>query len=150
VLFVADSCFSGTLQRFAPAVQTIADAPVRRPRFLPPAAFLTGAEVGRAMLAERAPARGKFRRSGLVMSACRDDQVTYDAVVGGRPCGIFTHVALPALGEAERSAEAEMRQPATYRDWHRRIRAALPSIDYPDVTPQLDGTSDQKRWEVFA
>lgn len=143
VAFVADSCFSGTLQRFAPPIADHELMPYayRRPRFLPPAAFLDGPELAAARTVERVPTGGRFRRSALVMSACSDTQVTYDTVIDGRPCGLFSAVALRAL--------ESMPAPTTYRAWHRKVRQALPSADYPDVTPQLDGVSYQKSWQAF-
>lgn len=147
LVFVADSCFSGTLRRFgAPIGAALPGAghSYRRARFLPPAEFLDGADLQRAQAVERAPARGRFRRSALTLSACRDDQTAYDAVVDGRPCGIFSSVALAMLREADHPVQLD------YRGWLRRIASRLPSVDYPDVNPQLDGTSTQRRWEALA
>ncbi len=38
---------------------------------------------------------------------------------------------------------------ATYADWHKAIRAQLPSQDYAQ-TPNLYGTAAQKKWRVLA
>lgn len=158
IVMVSDSCHSGTLNRFAGPVEKEAPplppiisetpdpqvtwvAPQRRVRFLPPAEFL-GDDLNAARAVEHLPARGIMRRGALVLSACAAGQVTYDAVVGGRPCGIFSHVALAAL--------AGLPDAASYRDLHRAARRALPSVDYPDVSPALDGTATQKRWTALA
>jgi hypothetical protein len=142
VVFVADACFSGTLQRFAgPVEHTWAGSP-RRARFLPPGEFLDGADLRAARAVEHIPVRGRARRSALALSACSDTQVTYDTTVDGVPQGLFSHVAVAALQPLPAGS--------SYRAWHRAIRRMLPSVDYPDVTPQLDGTSTQKRWTALA
>lgn len=145
LVFLADSCFSGSLRRFAPPIHDFGAGPgQRRARFLPPAAFLGSGEIEAAIAVEHTRAAGTFRRSALTLSACRDDQTAYDAVVDGRPCGIFTNVALAMLREADHP------EPLSYSQWIRRIAGRLPSVDYPDVNPQIDGTSTQRRWTAFA
>lgn len=173
IVMVSDSCHSGSLNRLAGPVEKEAPAPPdmeapdtealaayydstdisdviehaswvsipRRVRFLPPAEFL-GDDLDAARAVEHLPARGIMRRGALVLSACAAGQVTYDTVVGGRPCGIFSHVSLAAL--------AALPDGASYRDLHRAVRRALPSVDYPDVSPALDGTATQKRWTALA
>jgi hypothetical protein len=125
-----------------PGMDVVPTTQPRRVRFLPPAEFLPAEALDVARSVQHAPARGVMRRGALVMSACSSSQVTYDAVIGGRPCGLFSHVALAAL--------RQLPEGGSYRDWHRLIRAALPSVDYPDVAPQLDGTTTQKRWDALA
>jgi hypothetical protein len=135
VVMLSDSCHSGSLNRLAGPV-----ASPRRVRFLPPS--LAGVDMDAARAVQHLPARGLMRRGALVMSACQASQVTYDISVSGRPCGLFTYVALEvlrALGDTP-----------TYRDWHREVRRLLPSVDYPDVAPALDGTQTQKRWDALA
>lgn len=146
VLMVADSCYSGTLQRFAPPISAISTASVagiagewRRVRFLPPAAWTDDVTDPAWQRAAAVPPSGKMRRGALVMSACSDTETAYDARVDGRPCGIYSHVAIAALKTLPGNS--------TYRQWQRLIRARLPSVDYPEATPQLDGTSTQRRWE---
>jgi hypothetical protein len=136
-VLVSDSCHSGTLQRLAPP---IGDNPVRV-RFLAPEVFLPAdqrALAERASVAERA---GRPRRSALVLAGCRDTEYSYDASFGDRPNGAFSYVALQALRQLPAGA--------TYRDWVTKIREQLPSADYPQ-TPQLDGTSSQRRWAALA
>lgn len=143
VVMISDSCHSGTLNRFASPVVGDPDDnywTARNVRFLPPGEFLD--DLGAARAVEHLPARGLMRRGALVLSACAAGEVTYDAVVDGRPCGIFSYVALAAL--------KAMPDGASYREWHREIRRRLPSVDYPQVTPQLDGTSTQRRWDALA
>jgi metacaspase-1 len=139
VMFIADSCHSGTLQRFAPAISNYVSGDHRTVRFLPPALWLPPDDLAAAQAVASNPSRGRFRRSGLVLSACRSDQVTYDVELDGKPQGLFSYVALRTLREG---------RAATFRAWHAAIRMQLPSVDYPDVTPQLDGLSYQRMWPV--
>jgi hypothetical protein len=136
-VLISDSCHSGTLQRMAPP---IGDNPVTV-RFLPPEVFLAAEQRPLAERASVAVAAGRPRRSALVLAGCRDTEYSYDASFGDRPNGAYSYVALQALRQLPAGA--------TYRDWHTRIREQLPSADYPQ-TPQLDGTSSQRRWEVLA
>jgi metacaspase-1 len=146
VLFVADSCYSGTLNRLAPPIHPDADDAFvenyRRARFLPPAVWTDdGVDQPAWQRAAVAPTGGRMRRGALVMAACSDTQTAYDARVDGRPCGIYSYVAVQAL--------KSLPPDATYRQWQKAIRGRLPSVDYPDATPRLDGTSTQKRWGIL-
>lgn len=154
VLFIADSCYSGTLQRFAPPLEqsmaTFADDNEqvmgdRQVRFLAPSVFLTGDQLRLAEQVQHVQARSLSRRSALVMSSCADTEVCYDAWFGARPNGAFTYAALQALRGLQANDAHEAH---TYRDWYRAIRTLLPSVDYAQ-TPQLDGLADQKRWQVL-
>jgi hypothetical protein len=158
VVMISDSCHSGTLNRFAGPIENVGPfglgvrsapsnvsepvllQPARLVRFLPPGEFLDDLDAARAV--EHLPARGLMRRGALVLSACAAGQVTFDITAAGRPCGLFSHVALKAL--------RSLPDGTSYREWHRLIGRALPSVDYPQVTPQLDGTSTQKRWDALA
>jgi hypothetical protein len=118
----------------------------RRAKFLPPFEWMDDRDQGNvqaALQVQHAPSRGKSRASALLMAACTDQQVAYDAWFpdeDGRPRanGAFTYAALQALAE----------QPATYRDWQRAINRRLPSVDY-DQAPRLEGGAGQRRWLTF-
>jgi hypothetical protein len=146
VVGIFDSCFSGTMQRLAPALLAHWDAPhpaYRKQRWLPPQDWLDEADYAE-LAAVPAPAeRGLSRRTACTLNACRDSEVTFDAYVAGRYCGIFTHVALKALSEFGDDLAG-----VTYAAWMRRIRTHLPSQDF-DNTPQLDATKAQRYWTVF-
>jgi len=138
VVFISDSCHSGSVNRLAePLGFQAAASHWRRAKFLPPAEWMGdgGPEVQAARRVELVPSRGKPRASALLLAACTDTQVAYDAWFDGRANGAFTYAALQALAE----------QPATYRAWQRGINARLPSVDY-DQRPQLEGGSGQRRW----
>ena len=135
LVFISDSCHSGTVNRFASPLRPTG----RRVRFLPPAAFLDGARLDRAR-ALPAVRAGRSRTSALTLAGCRDDEFSYDASFDGRANGAFTRVALDELDG--------LPQEASYADWRRAISWKLPSQDYPQ-TPQLQGTASQKRWPVL-
>lgn len=146
LVFLSDSCHSGTVSKFAPidtpATIAGANAPQRTVRFLPPETFLKGAALRQlgtsgALRAGRTPGR----YAGLLVSGCQDYEYSYDAWFSGRPNGAFTFVALKALKSLPEKAD--------YREWHKKIRSSLPSRQYPQ-SPNLFGDSRSKRWKVLA
>lgn len=134
IVFISDSCHSGTVARLAPP---IGDATPRKIRFLPPSTFLGSEATRRALAVEQAPVSGVSRRTALLLAGCKDTEYSYDASFGDRPNGAFTYVALEAL--------RALPEKTTYRQWMTEIRRKLPSQDYPQ-TPQLTGTTTQKAW----
>jgi len=145
VLMISDSCHSGTVARFAPITTPTTmrgkQAPQRKVRFLPPAAFLSQrnlAKFGARRAIRRSSPPGRY--GALLMSGCQDTEYSYDAYFEGRPNGAFTFVALRAL--------AKLPANATYAAWYRAIRAALPSQQYPQ-TPNLYGSKSMRKWKVF-
>jgi hypothetical protein len=150
VVFISDSCHSGTVNRLAPRLSldheptdppTYADRVSiggRLARFLPPAEWMFEEDLVDAETVQYTPVRGRARASALLLAACQDTQVAYDAWFNGRANGAFTYAALQALEE----------HPATYRDWQRAINRRLPSVDF-DQRPRLEGGSGQRRWLVF-
>lgn len=136
IVFISDSCHSGSVARMSPALGSRHDTV----KFLPPGLRLDDEQARHARLAERAPARGRSRGSVVLMSGCRDLEFSYDAHFDERPNGAFTRVALDALTRLDSGA--------TYAQWHRAIREVLPSRDYPQ-TPMLTATSSQRRWPVL-
>ena len=77
----------------------------------------------------------------MLLAGCQDTEFSYDAWFNGRPNGAFTYAALQVL--------PQLAADATYRDWYRAIRQALPTAEYPQ-TPNLYGSFRQKRWQLFA
>jgi hypothetical protein len=140
VLFVTDSCNSGTVFRFA----AFGPAAVRV-RFLPPITFAKSAEFQQKV--ERAHGQGRGKGSdaplpGLVhFSACRDTEYANDISVAGRGCGAFSHFAVQAFSDA-------LAHHKTYGDvWH-KIRSYLPSQQYPQ-TPLINAPAPLKQSKVF-
>jgi len=135
VIFISDSCHSGSVARLAPASSD------RKVRFMPLSAFLDDEpRLARARKVERTPARGRSRAGALLLSGCRDTEFSYDATFMGRPNGALTRVALDTL----KTLDAD----ATYQQWFTKIREKLPSMDYPQ-SPQLTATRTQKAWKIF-
>lgn len=154
IIFISDSCHSGTLARFAPSL-TPPSARVSKIRYMPPSVWLhdrdyVGVGASRSI---KSQSTGKSRMGALVMAGCMDDEFSYDAWIEDKPCGAYTYAALKALNELATgrgsSSSSSSVQPITYLDWHRAIRKQLPSVDYPQ-TPQLDGSATQKRWPIFS
>jgi len=145
LLMISDSCHSGSVAKFAPITTPptvrASNAPQRKVRFLPPAAFLSEREVGKLgswRAIRRSSPPGRY--AALLMSGCQDTEYSYDAYFEGRPNGAFTFVALRAL--------SSLSPDATYDEWFRAIREALPSQQYPQ-TPNLYGSKRMKKWSVL-
>jgi metacaspase-1 len=137
ITLIADSCHSGSVARFAPAIEEAESR--QRVRFLPPETFLpqedraAAARVGPAIISPK-------RHAGVLLSGCQDIEFSYDAYFGGRPNGAFSYFAIKTLGNLPNNA--------TYRDWYRKIRQHLPSQQYPQ-TPNLQGSKRQREWQTF-
>jgi hypothetical protein len=144
VVLISDSCHSGTVARFAPITTPPAvrgrTSPVRKVRYLAPAVFLSARDTGRLGIRLRRAASPPGRHHALLMSGCQDTEYSYDAWFEGRPNGAFTFVALRELSRLPASA--------SYKDWYKAVRRALPSQQYPQ-SPNLYGTSTMKNWKVF-
>lgn len=145
LLMISDSCHSGTVAKFAP-ITTPPTAKGRKPpqrlvRFLPPETFESKSQIRKLGLHHaRRSSSPPGRYGALLLSGCQDTEYSYDAWFQGRANGAFTFVALRELDKLPARA--------TYRDWYRRIRDALPSQQYPQ-SPNLYGSSSMKSWEVF-
>lgn len=141
VVFVSDSCHSGTVAKLAPSP----GGEPRKVRFLSPEHYRAfheerGSSLRELRRLERAPRIGRSRGTALLLSGCRDFEFSYDAAFGGRANGAFTRAALDAL----KTLAAD----ASYRTWFKAIRKQLPSMAYPQ-TPGLMATSTQKGWRVL-
>ncbi len=146
MVFFSDSCHSGTVTRFAPITTpptiTGKNAPVRKVKFLPPANFLSPRDLnklGTIRTFRRSSPPGRY--GSLLMSGCQDTEYSYDAFFQNRPNGAFTFVALQTLKNLKASA--------TYLEWYKAIRKALPSQQYPQ-SPNLYGSATMKRWKIFS
>lgn len=127
VYVFSDSCFSGTMSRFV--------MPAGTPRFLRPEQILTPQQM--ASTRTRAPLSEAPSRPGTALvSGCSDTEYSYDAYIGGRAQGAFSHAALVTYEPG-----------INLRDWYAEIRTVLPSTQYPQ-TPQLEASAWQKRWTL--
>jgi hypothetical protein len=154
LVFISDSCHSGTVTRAAAADPDAADAP--RPRFMPmgnwlPAQRLPRGPSGKPLSSVSVTSGASpfcaalLRRQGdLLLSGCREgpNNFSYDARIAGRYSGAFTYYALKTL----RTLPPE----ATYAQWHAAITPAfLPSVSYPQ-SPQIVGSARARSQKVFA
>lgn len=141
LVMLSDSCHSGSISRMAPSLGGAEDLSPRV-RFLPPERFLKAAELKIADRIRRAGTRASVKPDrALLISGCQDTEYSYDANFGGRPNGAFTYFALQTL--------KKLKSTATYLDWHKAIRKALPSQSHPQ-SPNLLGTAAQKKWKVLS
>lgn len=138
VLWLSDSCNSGTnVRTFGPRLLGPTD-PNGRHRFLPPH------RIPRAKLhAHKAPAMARAAKlvDVLPMAACRDNQFAADANFGGKPNGAYTHFAIEAL--------CELPAGATFGDWRDAIAEKLPNDEYAQE-PQLNAFARALNWKIPA
>jgi metacaspase-1 len=141
IVFISDSCHSGTVNRFAAMQPLVAGDKPRRARFLPPGTFkMALADRSSPDAGPLAPTRALAKTAtSVLLAGCRDAEYSYDAWFGDRPNGAFTRAALDALAE----------DPLSYQDWYKMIRTRLPTSEYPQ-TPQIGGAVYQRRWEALA
>lgn len=141
VIFISDSCHSGSVARRAPrGAGPFASAPqvFSTVKFLPPSMHLTDKGIEAARKVEGAPVRARSRETPvLLLSGCQDTEYSYDAFFDGKPCGAFTHVALWTLKDG-----------MTYQEWYNEIRKYLPHDQYPQ-TPQISGPAELLNSKVF-
>lgn len=133
VVMISDSCHSGSVNRAAASFPGVR----HKAKFLAPDHFIDGAELLKASKVVNLPSAIKSDTC-LLMAGCKDNEYSYDAHIGGQPCGVYTYCCLEALNK----------NPGTYREWHKLIRDMLPSISYPQ-SPQISGSFFQKNWPIF-
>lgn len=146
IIYVSDSCFSGTVFRMAGDPMADDGRPWRRPRFLPPSEWLPkskrkAAEELAVRVAMSPRNRSNAPKSGLiVLSGCKDTEYSYDAYINGQPCGAFTY----HLAAAWNGLLGTQSNGSTYRDLWANLLTRLPSFDYPQ-TPRLNATTADAR-----
>jgi hypothetical protein len=150
-LIVADSCFSGTIQRLAPPLLTLVarDGSYghRAVRWLSPSEHTDLPEQALEASGDKLlTSQGKRDRSAVALTACTETQTADEGFIDGRYQGAFSYAALKALGDLFATYEP---QPVNYRMWLRQIRQYLPSQDYGQV-PELHGETEQRRWLVLS
>lgn len=134
---VADTCFSGSIDRLAEAIETPDD---RRSRFIRPRTLglrelsdIRKAKPKRTLTPESA-------MRDVLISACRDNQTAADAKFGSTYHGALTFFALEILGTAR------------YRMTHKALWDALVvRMDQEgfDQEPQIEGRQSTRRRRVF-
>jgi len=127
LVFVADSCYSGTVTRAAEDETHYA-----KPRFVPVVGYSSLTPVKTRFLAEA-------EMLELLLTGCSDSELSYDAFINGRYNGAMSRYAIDAI-RANREAKFE--------EFYTALRDALPSDDYPQ-TPQLEGSNANKSRPLF-
>lgn len=145
IIFISDSCHSGTVSRASVAVPGVQNDTWKFPRmkFLAPEFHLSKDMLQIAKRVEKSTAKSKIRAASVLFAGCRDTEYSYDAWFNQRANGAFTFVALKAL-ESVGNAPG-----VNYWQWYQEIRKYLPHVQYPQ-TPQFDAAYYQRKWEVFA
>jgi metacaspase-1 len=139
LVFVSDSCHSGTVSRFA--MMEAPAGPVAKVRFLPPEHLNLPVALRPFFRGFDPRGTSPLKSSALLLSGCMDWEYSYDAWYGDRANGAMTRNAIDSLNELPGGA--------TYKDWFKALRQRIPSQQYPQ-SPNLYGTSEQKRWKAFA
>lgn len=127
LVFVADSCYSGTVTR------VVEDkTPYAKPRFVPVVGYSPLIPIKRRFLEQA----GMLE---LLLTGCSDSELSYDAYINKRYNGAMSRYAIDAI-RANREA--------TFNEFYTALRQALPSDDYPQ-TPQLEGSEENKSRILF-
>ena len=127
LVFVSDSCYSGTVTRVAED-----DTQYAKPRFMPVLGYSPLIPVKTRLLAEA-------EMLELLLTGCSDSELSYDAFINGRYNGAMSRYAIDAI-RANRGA--------TFSEFYDLLRQALPSQEYPQ-TPQLEGSEGNKSRVLF-
>ena len=142
IVFISDSCHSGTVARASVAVPGVQADPwkFQRTRFLAPEFHLSQDLLPVARRVEKAQVKSKIRAATVLLAGCQDHEYSYDAWFNQRANGAFTYVALKVL--------EQIGDGTTYQEWHRMIRSYLPHVYYPQ-TPQLHCARYQAGWKAL-
>jgi hypothetical protein len=138
---ISDSCFSGTVTRVlvAPRGQKTPDD--RRMRFLNPT-LLKKTELKDIYkaLSKRKEQYPQSKMKDVLLSGCKDNEYSYDALIDGVYHGAMTYYALQAI----RAANYQL----TYKELHSVLRKSIDKGGYPQH-PQLEGRADNKKLLLF-
>lgn len=136
VIFVTDSCFSGSVYRFFDG-----SFGQRKVRFIPPSHILKDATLITRMNLGFGQPQSKKNQSplpGLLhLSGCTDHEYSNDAYIDGRFNGALTYFAVRAFANT-------LRHKGTYQDAWLAIRKSLPSWEFQQ-TPLLNAPADLKK-----
>lgn len=142
-VFVSDSCHSGSVSReveplygYSIGGQPHPTMPSYRSRFLSPAHVPGAGDSVALKRAAALPVAGKSRPSRVaLLSGCADSEVSYDAVIDGRPRGAASWAYLTALANYREIAGPGV--PPSLRSWHRLAADLLARSPYAAQHPQL-------------
>lgn len=133
VTAISDSCFSGTVARLWSALAVKRGTPegAEKLRYFDAALLTPGVKD------EPPKVRDTGSRPGTVLlSGCNEQEVSYDAWIGGKAQGAFSEAAIRTFSPK-----------LTMQAWHRLTLQALDHSRYPQ-TPQLQATAWQRYWTL--
>lgn len=127
IVFLLDSCFSGTATRGL-SIDALTHKGGGRRKFLPPPKRVKRLKDGRTRIRKN---RFLSRESmvEVLMSGCSDHEYSYETWFLDGWNGIFTHYLLKALDKG----------PCSYDTLHSLVSAYIEDTNFPQ-TPQLEGT----------
>lgn len=137
LVFISDSCFSGSVSRaFLTAMN---DASYySKPKYLPPSDDMEAMRLlGTPTI--KAFAYPEEGMNHILISGTNDSSYSYDANIGGQPCGAFSYYAIQVLKNNPK---------ITYADFYKKLSVSLPSQSYPQ-SPQLEGSESNKNTIMF-
>lgn len=144
VVFITDSCFSGSVYRFFNSTTGL-----RKVRFMPPSHFLTDEKLIRRMDFGFGQSRSnikinsiKLPLQGLVhFSGCGDNEYSNDAQIDGRFSGAMSYFAIKAFIDV-------LKVKGTYLDAWKLIRKRLPNWEFQQA-PRINAFLDLKNSHIF-
>jgi metacaspase-1 len=135
---VADCCHSGSITRLILEGGEIQD---RKPRFVPYHDDAVSLKMQDVPLKRSIVAKPTEEDMGeVLLSACKDQEVSYDTSFDGRASGAFTYFAIQTI---------KSNPGATYAEFETSLGKYLPSQDYP-MSPQLEGKAVNKARRLFS
>jgi len=135
--FISDSCFSGTVTRaFLAAMND--DSFYSKARYMPPIDDMEAVRL-MGMPTVKAFAYPEEGMNHILISGTDDKSYSYDANIGGQPCGAFSYYAIQVLKNNPK---------ITYNDFYAKLRQSLPSRSFPQ-SPQLEGSEANKNSIMF-
>lgn len=138
MIFISDSCHSGTVTRRFIRNLRSEDTDSPTPRYMPPRINKRAESLGTLKVHNKVfyPQDGMKE---ILLSGCKSDEYSYDAYFG-KPMGAFTHHATELL---------RRRPDLTYNEFYVNLRTKLPSSRYPQ-TPQLEGKTSNLKKKLFS
>lgn len=135
--FISDSCFSGSVTRAFLAAMNDTSF-YSRARYMPPSDDMEAIRL-MGMPTVKPFAYPEEGMNHILISGTDDKSYSYDANIGGQPCGAFSYYAIKVLKENPK---------ITYNDFYTKLSALLPSSQYPQK-PQLEGSLGNKNSIMF-
>lgn len=130
---ILDNCHSGTGSRLTPNDD-------RKKRFMNPEER-GGKKIDLTKAKPKAQTISESKMKEILLTGCKDIEVSWDVNVGSTFQGAMTYCAIQAIKEANYQL--------TYKELHERLGEILEENDY-DQTPQLEGKTANKNRQIFS